>query len=104
MSRYGRGQIKKSFSITANVGSAVCTVISMSLTNPVLDILVPLNESRIKQPVFEAELPIDQIKYFYWVFLYGAATGFYNLSIVFTCESLFAATTLHACGLFSIVR
>ncbi|XP_033217666.1 odorant receptor 13a-like [Belonocnema kinseyi] len=87
---------------TANVSSAVATVILTSLTNPVLDTLVPLNESRIRQPVFEAILPFNQTKHFYWTFLYGASAAMYNDIVLSSCESLFAVATLHACGLFSI--
>ncbi|XP_033228875.1 uncharacterized protein LOC117180486 [Belonocnema kinseyi] len=87
-----------------NCFSAVATVVLMSLTNPILDILVPLNESRIKQPVFEAELPFNNSKHFYWTVLFGASAATNVVTIVVSCESLFAVMTLHACGLFSIVR
>ncbi|XP_033218348.1 uncharacterized protein LOC117173814 [Belonocnema kinseyi] len=64
-------------SVRANVGTSSVTVIMMSMTNPVLDWLIPLNETRSRQGVFDAALPFDQTEHFYSVLLYATLTGIF---------------------------
>ena len=89
---------------SVNVYAGMLTFVTMSLTPIVLDILIPLNESRPKQQVYDAIYPFNHDKYFHWILIYGSITVFYNLSILFSCEALLAVTTQHVCGIFAIIR
>ncbi|XP_033228428.1 odorant receptor 13a-like isoform X2 [Belonocnema kinseyi] len=86
-----------------NVYTGMMTFIIMSLTPIVLDIIIPLNETRPRQQVYDAIYPFNHDKNFHWILIYGAVTVFYNLSILFSCEALLAVTTQHVCGIFSII-
>ena len=87
----------------AYVYMAVFTFITMSMVPIVLDIVIPLNETRPKQLVYPALYPFDQDKYYSVVLAHGAITSFYNLTVLLSTESMLAVTTQHACGLFAIV-
>ena len=89
---------------TGYVYAAVFMLIVMSIVPIVLDFIVPLNETRPKQLVFQASYPFDENKYFFWTLVHSTITCCYNMSVVFSMESIFAVTTQHACGLFAIVR
>ena len=76
----------------------------MSMVPIVLDVVVPLNETRPKQLVYSALYPFDINKHFHWTIVHGTVTAFYNLTAPFCMEAMLAVTTQHACGLFAIVR
>ena len=76
----------------------------MSVAPIVLDIIIPLNETRPKQLVYPALYPFYEDKYFPLAVAHGAITSFYNITALSSTESMLAVTTQHACGLFAIVR
>ena len=76
----------------------------MSMSPMVLDKLIPLNETRPKQMVYPIELFVDHDKYFNWILLYGTLTSMCTMTIILGCESMYAVSTQHACGLFAIIR
>lgn len=69
-----------------------------------LDIAIPLNESRPRKLLFPAEYFIDQQKYFYIITIHIAiALIFIGISVVAT-ETFTFMNALHVFGLFKIAR
>lgn len=80
-------------------------IFSMTTYLPcLLDIIIPLNESRPLKYVYPAKFFFNEEKYFNYILIYGCLTASYHLVIVSACGSMFAVTTQHACGLFAIIR
>lgn len=85
--------------------TSVVTFVLMALMPLILDFMIPLNETRSTgQLVFAAKYPIDEEKYYTWLMTYSSFAPFVNLTVMFSCESMFAITTQHVCGMFAIVR
>lgn len=76
----------------------------MSMTPIVFDYFIPLNETRPRRLVYAAKYPVDEEKYLSWVLIHGSITSLCNMTVIFSCESMFAVTTQHVCSLFAIVR
>ncbi|XP_051166642.1 odorant receptor 67b-like [Leptopilina boulardi] len=86
-----------------NMYSSVLIFISMSMAPIVFDHFLPLNETRPRLLVYAAKFPLDENKYLSWLLVHGSITSLCNLTVMFACESMFAVTTQHVCGLFAIV-
>lgn len=70
----------------------------------VLDILIPLNESRPRQYVIEAEFFVDDQKYFSILALYVGCGLFMIATIAITTEAFTLTNAFYALGLFKIAR
>lgn len=85
----------------------VYTCTGLFLILPVLpvfmDIIMPLNESRPKEMLFQAEYGVDKDKYFYLMLCHAYITSMIAMSIIVTVDSMFFTVVEHACGLFEIV-
>ena len=83
--------------------SAVGLFVSVPLYNPLLDILVPLNETRPKQNVFSVNYVIlDDQKYFYISYVHLALSSMLIVVSIVTVDSLYITIIYHACGLLAV--
>lgn len=82
----------------------VITIISMSLSPIILDVMIPLDEPRMKLMIYPVELYINQEKYFNIIFCICVISAMIMMTYTLACESMYAINTQHACGLFAIVR
>ncbi|XP_033228974.1 odorant receptor 30a-like [Belonocnema kinseyi] len=69
----------------------------------VLNIIIPLNETRPKQLVYAINFPFDHDQYINWIIVHGGVTAFINLSVMISNEAMVAVCTQHACALFTII-
>ncbi|XP_053997921.1 uncharacterized protein LOC128886783 [Hylaeus anthracinus] len=78
------------------------TVIVVPLMYPFLDIILPRNESRIRQQSFVLNYLVDGDKYFYHIYVHlffcVAAVGM----TYYTIDCQYMVFTHHACGLFAL--
>ncbi|XP_011861329.1 PREDICTED: uncharacterized protein LOC105558328 [Vollenhovia emeryi] len=82
--------------------STVFLFICIQSSSIVLDIVIPLNDSRPRELLLPAEYFIDQQKYFYIITIHAlVGVIFLTISIMAT-ESFSLANALHAFGLFRI--
>lgn len=70
----------------------------------ILNVLKPLNESRLMQPVYPALFPFDQDKYLTYILFYGVVTSILGILIFCAIDGMYITTVHHACGLFAIIR
>ncbi|CAK9815529.1 Odorant receptor Or2 [Anthophora plagiata] len=77
--------------------------LSLPLINPILDVVIPLNETRPRKHMFPVDyIFIDEYEYFYSVnsHLY---TGVLSCGMmIITVDMLYITITFHLCGLFAI--
>lgn len=78
--------------------------IFVQFTSILLDIVIPLNESRPRELLFPAEYFIDQQKYFYVIIIHIFMGLFFIGTSVIATESFSLANACHAFGLFKIAR
>ncbi|XP_051172402.1 uncharacterized protein LOC127288785 isoform X2 [Leptopilina boulardi] len=89
---------------TGDVYVPLSTIISMSLSPIILDIIMPLEEPRPKLMIYPVEFfIIDQDKYFIYILALTMITAVITMTYTLACESMYAVNTQHACGLFAIV-
>lgn len=74
-----------------------------SLGPILLDIVLPLNESRPRHLAIYAEYGIDQNKYFVGIFLYTTIMIMVGLTIMVAADTMHIACTAHACSLFQVI-
>lgn len=70
----------------------------------ILDILIPLNESRPLAYVYQAEYRVDKEKYYYPIVLHSYITSITTVVILFTVDTTYIVCVLHTCSLFSAIR
>ncbi|XP_025075144.1 uncharacterized protein LOC112552918 [Pogonomyrmex barbatus] len=76
----------------------------ISLLPDILDIIVPLNESRTRHLPFMVEYFLNEQKYFYLLFLHIAVTVILGITTVIATEALMLAYVYHICGMFKVIR
>lgn len=69
-----------------------------------LDVVIPLNESRPRELLFPAEYFINQQKYFYVITIHVVIGLFFVMTSVIATETYIFANALHAFGLFKVAR
>ena len=88
---------------TAYIYSTGLAFINLPLIPVILDLVVPLNESRPKQPLFVAEYFADQDKYLYPILAQDYICSISATSLIVVVETMFVVYTQHACGIFSMI-
>lgn len=83
--------------------TALITFMAIPLTPKILDVLMPLNESRSVIFVFEAEYGIDKEKYYYPILLHSYLSVVITIGIMVNIDTLYIVLTLHGCSLFSAI-
>lgn len=73
------------------------------LTPVLLDILLPLNESRSRILAIDVEFRVDTNEYFTPIFCYTTAIIVVGVSIMVCVDTMHFTCTTHACSLFSII-
>ncbi|XP_050463971.1 odorant receptor Or2-like [Cataglyphis hispanica] len=106
-------QIMKTYSAIAHKFSVsysilVYVMMSMFIIIPslgpmLLDIVLPLNESRPRHFAVYAEYGVDQNKYFVEIFLYTTIMITMGITIMVSVDTMHVACTAHACSLFQVV-
>ncbi|KAL0121608.1 hypothetical protein PUN28_006850 [Cardiocondyla obscurior] len=69
----------------------------------ILDIVVPLNESRPLVYVFQGEYGVDKEKYYFLIVLHSYIASLNTITAVFTVDITYIASVLHACSLFAAI-
>ncbi|XP_076623793.1 uncharacterized protein LOC143343134 [Colletes latitarsis] len=86
---------------TALLGSLILFAL-LPLIPFFLDIILPLNETRLKQQVFKLNYLVDGDKYFYPIYFHSIWTSTTIVVTIVTVDSMYMLVTHHACGLFVI--
>ena len=67
----------------------------------VLDLVVPLNESRPPLFPFKAEYFVDENDYFTLVVLHGFLVGYTSMSVIIGVDAMYSVQLHYACGMFA---
>ena len=75
----------------------------MPLSSQILDLIIPLNESRPKISIFNTQYYVDPQANYYWIFLHHIVSGSIIVSFLVCGDWIFIASTQHACGIFAAI-
>ncbi|KAL6441757.1 hypothetical protein ACFW04_003688 [Cataglyphis niger] len=75
----------------------------MPISPQILDIVMPLNESRPRKFLFEVEYLIDREKYYYFILFHSYVAVVAVMSIVVCADTTYIAYVQHGCSLFAAV-
>ncbi|XP_072752965.1 odorant receptor 63a-like isoform X1 [Anoplolepis gracilipes] len=92
----------KSYAISIFVMMSIFITVP-SLAPMLLDIVLPLNESRPRQFAIYAEFGIDKNKYFGAIFLYTTIIIMVGMGIIVSVDTMQVACAAHACSLFQVI-
>ncbi|KYM84291.1 hypothetical protein ALC53_05384 [Atta colombica] len=106
-------RILKSYShisqkFTVSYSILMYTMMSMFIMIPslgpmFLDVVLPLNKSRLRNIAIYSEYGIDQDKYFVPIFLYTSIMITVGITIMVAVDTMHIACTSHACSLFQLI-
>lgn len=82
---------------------ASCFYILTTVAPQILDVFIPLNETRPKRLTSHVKYFFSWEKYFYYVVLHIIISSAVQVAVVTGCRSTFSILIEHACGLFSNV-
>ncbi|XP_076634754.1 odorant receptor Or2-like [Colletes latitarsis] len=74
----------------------------LPLVHPVLDIIMPLNETRPRQQVFKLYYFVDSDENFYPIYFHASFCSIAAILSVITVDSLYMIIAHHASGLFAV--
>ncbi|XP_036150658.1 uncharacterized protein LOC105832575 [Monomorium pharaonis] len=77
--------------------------LSMPLVPKILNVIIPLNESRPLMYVYQAEYRVEKEKYYNLIFFHSCVATSITAIILFTVDTTYIMCVLHACGLFAAV-
>ena len=70
----------------------------------ILDVILPLNETRHRVPLIQAEFFIDEQKYFFSILAFSCVVAVYGIIPVLGTDSFYMSCVYHACGMLKILR
>lgn len=84
-----------------------CAILGLYLLIPliprILDIIIPLNESRPLKYAFQAEYRVDKEKYYYPILFHAYMSNVITVGIVLSIDTTYIICVLHACSLFAAI-
>ncbi|XP_014484572.1 PREDICTED: uncharacterized protein LOC106749535 [Dinoponera quadriceps] len=78
------------------------TFVLSSLVPQILDIVLPLNESRPVVLPFEAYFFVDEKEYFFYIFLHGLIVAEIAIMGLIAFDTMFMTFVEHVCGIFAV--
>lgn len=76
---------------------------TIPLMPKILDIIIPLNESRPVIYVIEGDWKVDKEKYYYPILLHCYLTVVVTIRIMVHVDTMYMVCVLHGCSLFNAI-
>src|SRR5580765_7890523 len=83
----------------ASVYVSTSLYLIMPITPQILDLAMPLNESRPRKFLFEVEYRVDREKYYYLILFHSYVAVVAVMSIVVCADTIYIAYVQHCCSL-----
>lgn len=80
----------------------MCFIVAPTIT-PILDIVLPRNETRVKSLGFDLDYGVDMQVYWFWLWLHTSMAGIVVIFNIIAADNMFITLTIHICYLFAIV-
>ncbi|XP_046835595.1 uncharacterized protein LOC124431569 [Vespa crabro] len=103
MHKFGKETKLLTFYYTIYIYTCMTMFLLVPIVPIIMDIVVPLNESRPLKPIFKGEYFIDEDKYFFPIYFHMCTTIVIIISALITSDTLFLTFNSHICGIFAAV-
>ncbi|XP_036146995.1 odorant receptor 24a-like [Monomorium pharaonis] len=87
----------------AYFSATLLSYVLIPLVPRILDVIIPLNESRPLGYVYQAEYRVDKEKYYYPILFHTYLASTITTTILFTVDTTYIVCVLHTCSLFTAV-
>nr|AXM05177.1 odorant receptor [Campoletis chlorideae] len=74
----------------------------LPLTPMVLNVVLPLNESRPKKFMYGTDYGVDGLEYYYWILFHSCIVTYTCMAVFAGIDSVFAVWVQHCCALFEV--
>ncbi|XP_076671038.1 uncharacterized protein LOC143370182 [Andrena cerasifolii] len=82
--------------------SFLISFVTLPLVNPMLDIVIPLNETREREEIFSLYYFVNNEEHFYLIYVHSVWCSTVTIVIIVTVDSLNMIITHHASAMFAI--
>ncbi|XP_025075129.1 odorant receptor 13a-like isoform X1 [Pogonomyrmex barbatus] len=103
MKKYAKNGRRYSLGYSVYCYMAVYTFMSLSLIPQVLDVVLPLNESRPILPTYPGYYFIDERKYFFYIFSHAIMAWEIAMTGIVTHDCMLLTYIEHVCSIFALV-
>ena len=84
--------------------SAIAAFLAFPFVPLVLDMIMPLNESRPRVTLLQAEFFVDEEKYFYSILIFSCFFALCGIIPLLGADCLYMSTVYHANAMTKIIR
>ncbi|XP_029663988.1 odorant receptor 13a-like [Formica exsecta] len=103
MKRYAENGRRYSLGYSLYCFIAVCMFMCVSLIPQLLDVVLPLNESRPILPTYPGYYFVDEKKYFFYIFSHAIVAWEIAMTGIVTHDCMLLTYIEHVCSIFAIV-
>ncbi|KYN43897.1 hypothetical protein ALC56_01632 [Trachymyrmex septentrionalis] len=103
MERYAKNSRRYSLGYSLYYYFGVYTFISLSLIPQVLDVVLPLNESRPILPIYPGYYFVDERKYFFCIFSHAIMAWEIAVTVILSHDCMLLTYIEHICSIFTLV-
>ncbi|XP_071650789.1 uncharacterized protein [Temnothorax longispinosus] len=103
MKRYAKNGRRYSLGYSLYYYFGVYVFISMSLIPQMLDVVLPLNESRPILPTYPGYYFVDERKYFFYIFSHSIMAWEIAVTVIVTHDCMLLTYIEHVCSIFALV-
>ncbi|KAG5311616.1 OR4 protein, partial [Acromyrmex insinuator] len=103
MERYAKNSRRYSLGYSLYYYFGVYTFISLSLVPQVLDVVLPLNESRPILPIYPGYYFVDERKYFFYIFSHAVMAWEIAVTVILSHDCMLLTYIEHICSIFTLV-
>ncbi|XP_014605682.1 PREDICTED: uncharacterized protein LOC106787646 [Polistes canadensis] len=103
MHKFGRETKLLTFWYTTYIYTCMTMFLVLPFLPCIMDIVVPLNESRSLKPIFKGEYFINEDENFFPIYFHMSVTIVIAITTLITADNLFLMCNSHICGIFAAV-
>ncbi|XP_018302099.1 odorant receptor 13a-like [Mycetomoellerius zeteki] len=103
MERYAKNSRRYSLGYSLYYYFGVYVFISLSLIPQVLDVVLPLNESRPILPIYPGYYFVDERKYFFYIFSHAIMAWEIAVTVILSHDCMLLTYIEHICSIFTLV-
>ncbi|CAK9797931.1 hypothetical protein ANTPLA_LOCUS1357 [Anthophora plagiata] len=102
MSKYAEKGIISVILYILHISLCVFLFICLPYVPPILDIVMPLNETREPLLIYPAYYFVDEKKYHYWIVAHMTVIAVFLCCVFCACDANYVYAVQHACGLLAV--
>ena len=91
------------FHFLATIFGIIAVFVLMPLNSQILDLIIPLNESRPRKSIYNTQYYVDPQANYNWIFIHHFMISFMLISLLVCGDLIFIACIQHACGIFAAI-